>query len=394
LPTSWRTPSIANSPKPSILRATAKPPPFSARRSRALSTSTTALPLRRRPAPTTPVCGWRSISNGPRRNLTSVYGILADNALADVVRTALGFHRNWRLQTSTSRPTCSSRASTSRISRIPETWQVPDRFTALWELQNPSFGSVDSSLAAWFVVRLRHHAGADALNQQSQAWRPLMQGSLYVSLSSQIALERRMNTLADNVANANTTGFRATEIKFNEVLATLDRPMSHSSTRARISCPPPMGASTTGSQLDFAIRGDAWFMVETPTGNMLTRDGRFTHDPGRRAGQHRRLSGARSRVSARFSSIPTGDPPKAGRDGGLTQDGARRRDRHVTRPTCRRRIYRQGSLGIVPTVPPEPVVDKPAPACCRAISRIPTSIHVMEMSKLIMVSRAFETPRR
>jgi flagellar basal-body rod protein FlgF len=46
-----------------------------------------------------------------------------------------------------------------------------------------------------------------------------MQGSLYVALSSQIALERRMNTLADNVANANTTGFRATEVKFNEVLA-------------------------------------------------------------------------------------------------------------------------------------------------------------------------------
>ena len=46
-----------------------------------------------------------------------------------------------------------------------------------------------------------------------------MQGSLYVALSSQIALERRLTTLADNVANANTTGFRATEVKFNEVLA-------------------------------------------------------------------------------------------------------------------------------------------------------------------------------
>jgi flagellar basal-body rod protein FlgF len=46
-----------------------------------------------------------------------------------------------------------------------------------------------------------------------------MQGSLYVALSSQIALERRMTTLADNVANANDHWFRATEIKFNEVLA-------------------------------------------------------------------------------------------------------------------------------------------------------------------------------
>ncbi|TJW31138.1 MAG: flagellar biosynthesis protein FlgF, partial [Mesorhizobium sp.] len=46
-----------------------------------------------------------------------------------------------------------------------------------------------------------------------------MQDSLYVALSSQIALERRLDTVADNVANASTVGFRATGVKFEDVVS-------------------------------------------------------------------------------------------------------------------------------------------------------------------------------
>ena len=46
-----------------------------------------------------------------------------------------------------------------------------------------------------------------------------MQPSIYVGLSSQLALERRMETLARNVANMNTTGYRAEEIKFSTFLS-------------------------------------------------------------------------------------------------------------------------------------------------------------------------------
>lgn len=46
-----------------------------------------------------------------------------------------------------------------------------------------------------------------------------MQPSLYVSLSGQMALMRRMETLAHNVANVNTAGFRAEEIKFEQLVS-------------------------------------------------------------------------------------------------------------------------------------------------------------------------------
>ncbi|MBN8913930.1 MAG: flagellar biosynthesis protein FlgF, partial [Rhizobiales bacterium] len=46
-----------------------------------------------------------------------------------------------------------------------------------------------------------------------------MQPGLYVSLSGQMALMRRLETLAHNVANVNTAGFRAEEIKFDQLLS-------------------------------------------------------------------------------------------------------------------------------------------------------------------------------
>ena len=44
-----------------------------------------------------------------------------------------------------------------------------------------------------------------------------IESGLSVSLSSQLALERRLGTLADNVANSGTVGFRATHVRFAEI---------------------------------------------------------------------------------------------------------------------------------------------------------------------------------
>jgi len=79
--------------------------------------------------------------------ITSVYGILADNALADVVRTALG------LPSELAASDIDKQADLLRSRIDIEDFKDPDklgkfldRFTAMWELNNPSFGSADSSL--------------------------------------------------------------------------------------------------------------------------------------------------------------------------------------------------------------------------------------------------------
>ena len=46
-----------------------------------------------------------------------------------------------------------------------------------------------------------------------------MQSNFYVGLSAQISLQRRLETIANNVANASTAGFRAEEVKFEHLLS-------------------------------------------------------------------------------------------------------------------------------------------------------------------------------
>ena len=217
-----------------------------------------------------------------------------------------------------------------------------------------------------------------------------MQGSIYVSLSSQIALERRLSTLADNVANANTTGFRATEVKFNEVLATtgatdvsfVDEGQDYLSSANG-------GLKTTGSALDFAIRGDAWFMIETPTGKMLTRDGRFTLTD---TGQLVNIDGypVLDPGEAPIQLDPDGEAPKAGRDGGLSQDGFRRGAIGMFSADFRNGFTRKAPIGIVPNIPPEPVIDAESAGLLQGYIENSNVNAMAEMSRLIVISRAFD----
>lgn len=104
-----------------------------------------------------------------------------------------------------------------------------------------------------------------------------MQSNIYVALSSQLSLQRRLDALANNVANVNTVGFRGEEMSFEELVAPggkdpvsyVSKGENHISTKA--------GEITqTGNPLDVAIRGDAWLAIQTPTGVVYTRDGRMT----------------------------------------------------------------------------------------------------------------------
>ena len=106
-----------------------------------------------------------------------------------------------------------------------------------------------------------------------------MQDSLYVALSSQVALEKRLTTIADNVANTNTVGFRATGVKFEDLVSGIgDDRVAFASTGATFLSENAGALRQTGNPFDFAIQGDAWFGIDTPVGTVMTRDGRFEMD--------------------------------------------------------------------------------------------------------------------
>ena len=108
-----------------------------------------------------------------------------------------------------------------------------------------------------------------------------------IHLSRLIALERRLDNVANNVANADTTGFRARQLSFQEYLSPAkegeadgkrERPVSL--VNAGFQYPDVSGGAIqlTGNPLDVAIVGDGYFAVQTPQGERYTRAGALTTD--------------------------------------------------------------------------------------------------------------------
>jgi flagellar basal-body rod protein FlgF len=105
-----------------------------------------------------------------------------------------------------------------------------------------------------------------------------MDAGLYTALSRQSGLMREMQTVANNIANISTTGFRREGVMFSEYIARLgDGPsLSMANGNTRVVDLSQAGVSQTGGSFDLAIQGDGFFQVQTPDGPRLTRAGAFT----------------------------------------------------------------------------------------------------------------------
>ena len=100
----------------------------------------------------------------------------------------------------------------------------------------------------------------------------------YVTLSRQSGLMNEMRMVANNIANANTTGYRQQGVVFSEFVQDMPAilPLSLSRAQVRNTSLQQGMLTETGGSFDFAIEGDGFFMVETPAGNRLTRAGSFS----------------------------------------------------------------------------------------------------------------------
>ncbi len=104
-----------------------------------------------------------------------------------------------------------------------------------------------------------------------------MDNAGYTTLTRQSGLKREMNVLANNIANAATTGYRAESIAFSEFIKSAPGTESISMATANVQMTSlEQGAlKQTGGSLDFAVEGPGFFMVQTPNGERLTRAGAF-----------------------------------------------------------------------------------------------------------------------
>lgn len=120
-----------------------------------------------------------------------------------------------------------------------------------------------------------------------------MMRSLNTAASGMVVQQRNLDTIANNLANVNTTGFKAQRAEFQDLMYQTVRASGAANSGAaqqpsalQVGLGSQFVASSgnfsqgavqqTGNQTDLAITGDGFFKVEMPDGtNAYTRDGSF-----------------------------------------------------------------------------------------------------------------------
>lgn len=108
----------------------------------------------------------------------------------------------------------------------------------------------------------------------------MTENTAYIALSQQMALRREMEVIANNLANMNTTAFRAKRMVFQEVMTEVNADKTLSFVQDAYVVP-SLDEGTqkfTGSKLDLAIQGAGFFVVQGADGPRYTRNGHFRAD--------------------------------------------------------------------------------------------------------------------
>jgi flagellar basal-body rod protein FlgF len=111
-----------------------------------------------------------------------------------------------------------------------------------------------------------------------------MDSGYYAASTALVSRTEALDTIANNLANASTVGYRAQHNIFSSVLAaassSTDAPLSNAINNFGVlsgtTLDQTQGAlQKTDNNLDMAIQGSGYFVVQTANGEMYTRNGSF-----------------------------------------------------------------------------------------------------------------------
>ncbi len=217
-----------------------------------------------------------------------------------------------------------------------------------------------------------------------------MQNGLYVAVSAQVALERRMETIADNMANMNTVGYRATGVSFAAEMAKAgETNLDYASSGSDYLSRRIGGLTKTDNPLDFAVQGDGWFGIQTPRGTAYTRDGRVRIDE---QGTLRTLSGdpLLDAGGAPILVDSAAGPLTVSADGMISQNGRQVGAIGLFSIDSSANLTRAENSGVVPDKPATPILDFTRDGVVQGAVESSNVDPVREMTRLIDVSRAFD----
>jgi flagellar basal-body rod protein FlgF len=107
-----------------------------------------------------------------------------------------------------------------------------------------------------------------------------MEATSFIALSRQSALQREMSTIANNIANVNTAGFKGQRVLFAEYLEEprFGEKLSYVIDKAIAFDMSEGPLMVTANDYDLTVSGDGYFVVGTPAGPRYTRTGSFKPD--------------------------------------------------------------------------------------------------------------------
>ena len=106
-----------------------------------------------------------------------------------------------------------------------------------------------------------------------------MDNAGFVALNRQAGLLKELETVAQNIANMSTDGYRREGVVFSEFVVSGGRggeSLSMGYANGRATDLAQGALRQTNGNFDFAIEGPGFFLVGTPDGDRLTRAGAFT----------------------------------------------------------------------------------------------------------------------
>jgi len=143
--------------------------------------------------------------------------------------------------------------------------------------------------------------------------------ALYAAASGMEAQQINLNTISNNIANVNTTGFKKSKVEFQDLFAQSAKTAGSDAGAGNVlpsSVEIGNGSrvvstakvftqgqlTQTGEKLDLAVQGEGFFEVERPDGtSAFTRDGSFKVGPDGRV-----MTSDGFPVLSGFQAIPTG----------------------------------------------------------------------------------------
>jgi len=220
-----------------------------------------------------------------------------------------------------------------------------------------------------------------------------MENTTYVGISGQLSLARRLETIANNIANVNTPGFRAEALKFSTLVSPQAETQGSKvqfATNGKSYISLERGPVTqTGNALDVAVKGDSYLALQTPNGTVYTRDGRM---------QMTAEGGLVSVLGypildnggAPISLEPQSGPPRISEDGNIYQNNVQVGSLGLFQFQAGSRLAYGPNSSLVPDRAPIPVIDDPQNGVMQGYIENSNVNGVVEMTRLIDVSRAFE----